>query len=207
MELKTINYQGTDITVSKDGNLIIWNGVKRNIYFNKDGYSVCAIKIPNKGWRSVRICRLVALAYIPNPLNLPEVNHKDYNRKNSNVNNLEWITHQDNVTYSKCNLPNRRGRNNPNYGNKKLSVIYRTDKEYTLEKQSRHGIQNGRATKVDLFYDDKYIKSFDYIVPCCQYFIDNNIANTQNPETVRVQLNKCIREKRKYKGHYSIIKR
>jgi len=40
---------------------------------------------------------LVAQAFIPNPNNLHEVNHKDYNKKNNCVDNLEWCTHQENV--------------------------------------------------------------------------------------------------------------
>lgn len=43
--------------------------------------------------------RLVATAFIPNPQNLPEVNHKDENPKNNRVDNLEWCSKQYNMTY------------------------------------------------------------------------------------------------------------
>lgn len=43
------------------------------------------------------IHRLVAEAFIPNPYNLPEVDHKDTNGLNNNVNNLQWSTHQENM--------------------------------------------------------------------------------------------------------------
>ena len=50
-----------------------------------------------------RIHRLVAKAFIPNPYNLHEVNHKDENKLNNCVNNLEWIRHIDNCNYGSRN--------------------------------------------------------------------------------------------------------
>lgn len=46
-----------------------------------------------------RIHRLVADAFIPNPYNLPEVNHIDENKLNNCVENLEWCTHEYNTAY------------------------------------------------------------------------------------------------------------
>lgn len=45
------------------------------------------------------IHRLVAQAFVPNPDNLPCVNHKDENKLNNSVDNLEWCTYQYNVNY------------------------------------------------------------------------------------------------------------
>ena len=50
--------------------------------------------------KNCRINRLVAQAFLPNPNNLPEVNHKDENPKNNRVENLEWCSRQYNVDYS-----------------------------------------------------------------------------------------------------------
>lgn len=59
----------------------------------RDGY--CALKISNPDIRfakTMRVHRLVAMMYLPNPNNWPEVNHKDGNKDNNRVDNLEWCT-------------------------------------------------------------------------------------------------------------------
>lgn len=50
-----------------------------------------------------RVHQLVAQVFIPNPNNLPEVNHKDENPNNCRVDNLEWCTHSYNINYGTRN--------------------------------------------------------------------------------------------------------
>ena len=53
-----------------------------------------------RGRKGFKVHRLVAFAFIPNPLNLPCVNHLDENPINNSFDNLEWCTHTYNVRYS-----------------------------------------------------------------------------------------------------------
>src|SRR6185295_1865233 len=54
----------------------------------------------SEGRKDFRINRLVAMAFIPNPENKPQVNHKDLNKINNRVDNLEWALAVENVQHA-----------------------------------------------------------------------------------------------------------
>ena len=87
--VKSLNYRGT----GKEGILKPYD----------DGHGYLKVMLSKEGKdKQYRINRLVAQAFIENPDNLPEVNHKDKVRTNNCVDNLEWCTTQYNVEYSKA---------------------------------------------------------------------------------------------------------
>ena len=65
---------------------------------NGDGYKH-VILYKNNSHRKGKIHRLVAEAFLENPKKLPCVNHKDENKSNNCVDNLEWCTHKYNSNY------------------------------------------------------------------------------------------------------------
>ena len=100
-----------------------WGRVK-SLNYNHTGKEQCIKpEANNKGYFQVALCkngkvqrpyvhRLVASAFLSNPNNLSEINHKDENPKNNCVSNIEWISHKDNCRYGTRNeriLENRTG--------------------------------------------------------------------------------------------------
>lgn len=69
----------------------------------KNGYMSVILSV-NKKQKRFYIHRLVAEAFIPNQDNLPQINHKDENKKNNCVNNLEWTNAKENINYGSRSL-------------------------------------------------------------------------------------------------------
>lgn len=87
--------------------------------------------------------RLVAKAFIENPYNFPEVNHKDENKTNNMANNLEWCDHKYNNNYG-SKVYASRGENN---GAAKLNAeIIRAIRNEFIPHDKEHGI-TGLAKK------------------------------------------------------------
>ena len=92
--------------VSNEGNVkSLQNNKEKNLKPVSDKYGYLhVILCKNCEHKNYFIHRLVAAAFIPNPYNLPQVNHKDEDRHNNNVNNLEWCDAKYNINYGTRNL-------------------------------------------------------------------------------------------------------
>ena len=76
---------------------------------NNGGYQYVNFKINGKN-TNFAVHRIVANAFIPNPNGYTEVNHKDYNKKNNCVDNLEWVSSSQNKQHSYLKQENKKTR-------------------------------------------------------------------------------------------------
>ena len=77
-------------------------GRVKKVRIDTEGYPEVELWKHNKGYHR-NMHKLFAEAYVPNPYNLPEINHKDENKLNWHPDNLEWCTHRYNMNYGTIN--------------------------------------------------------------------------------------------------------
>ena len=119
MEDKNIQYQKVPVKgyeeYSVDTNGIVYSkkGKPLKYSLNHNGYCIINFYVNHKR-TGFAIHTLVAQAFIPNPENKPTVNHKDGNKQNNAVQNLEWSTHKEQTDHAKNVLGyDNSGTNNP----------------------------------------------------------------------------------------------
>lgn len=158
-ELIIIDGEETNYEVSSDG--LIRNKTTKHILsltYNNSGYLMVTICLDNKRRKNVLVHRLVAKAFISNPENHPIVNHKDENKSNNNINNLEWCTYKYNNNYGtarKRAVENRDyacGENHPTYGK---SFSEETKRKMSENHADVNGKNNPNAMKVICFNNYK----------------------------------------------------
>lgn len=115
VEYREVTLRGRTKLIAKDGSAI--NPKRRNqkatIHYNTDGYPCYGGGIP--------VHLYVAHGWVDGYFEGAEVNHKDFNRNNYAAENLEWVTHHENINYTLTN-------------------------NYDVVCKSKQGVLNGRAT-------------------------------------------------------------
>lgn len=79
-------------------------------FITRDGYVEYVLTDINKTKWHIQGQRIVAYLFIPKPDGKDYVNHKDLNRQNNKVENLEWVSHSENIKHSYDNNPFRGRR-------------------------------------------------------------------------------------------------
>ena len=89
--------------VSNLGNVrsLMRNGTKGGEVKKNERHGYLRVRLwKNKSIKTIGIHRLVAQAFITNPLNKPQVNHKNGNKKDNRVENLEWVNATENMNHA-----------------------------------------------------------------------------------------------------------
>ena len=139
---KNIKKKKKKIWAVKDGFLVLRNGTIFSLNWYNTGKCV-EVKQSKDGrgylqfrcnGRKTLVHRFVAECFLPNPENLPCINHKDENKTNNCVENLEWCTHKYNLNY---------GTRNERIGetNSKKVLQYTLDGKFVKEWQSLREIE------------------------------------------------------------------
>lgn len=121
--------------------------LKHNI--KKDGYH--EISLYKNGIRiTKRVHRLVAETFLPNPNSFSEVNHKDENKNNNNVSNLEWCNARYNTNYGTGNLRRSEAMNSKKIIVKQYDLQGKFLKEYPSLKEAERqtGVSTGGISNV-----------------------------------------------------------
>ncbi len=195
------NIRSLDRTIKRsDGVIHMRKGKAMAKRISTDGYVIAKLSMNGRS-KSVGVHILVARHFIPNPNNYSEINHKDCNRKNNFVDNLEWCTHQQNVRYSAV-LGHYKGRNgelNPNYKNDALKKKYAADPELAKRLLRRPREQNGRAVPVRM-KSEHYTLDFKFIGEAAKYLKNNGYTNSKI-DSIRSRITDSIKKKKTYLGY------
>lgn len=102
---KPVRIAGGRIEVSEDGQVRSLPSkthhgqiLSQNVTTN--GYWFLTNRLTGKKLKMILVHRIVAMEFVPNPDNLPQVNHKDGNKLNNHYTNLEWVTPSGNTKHA-----------------------------------------------------------------------------------------------------------
>lgn len=199
-EWKTIQRFKGQYQVSNFGevrNLVTGKILKPAIVSNRkgnDGYYVVNIKK-----KLYYVHRLVAEAFLPNPENKPQVNHIDGNKKNNNLNNLEWCTGSENIKHSyyiglRASTKGQKATAKQKEWRKIFGQKYCANKETTIFKERSFieaNIKRNEVKIVQLDKNGKTLKVWESIV----------IA-ARNLKIDKGNICACCKGKRKTAGGY-----
>ena len=153
-----IDNQITQYLISEQGEI-------KNIKTNKilkgtirNGYQMIKLTI-NQIKKDYLVHRLVAITFLENPLNLPQVNHKDKNKLNNSVSNLEWVSIQENMQHRSKEISIQRS------SVKKKNIIL--DEHWRQYKKTNYWISDkGECYNISTQHLLSPIKSGDYYKYC-----------------------------------------
>ena len=106
--LAALGFSSYDVNEKGEIYTNVYNACRKlKPFIDREGYANYSLWADNGKRKTMRGHRLVAAIFLPNPNNLPQINHKDGNPGNNRIENLEWITNRNNHWHSrKLRKPN-----------------------------------------------------------------------------------------------------
>ena len=148
-------YQVSNMGRVKSLSRMKWSGLNGGCYVNTKE-KILQGSVHSNGYKIVTIYgkmryihRLVAEAFISNPYNLPQVNHRDENKTNNCVNNLEWVTCKENNNYGTAIARRKEkmtGRKLSEEHKKKVGDAHR-GKKRSIESVNKTALARRKAVK------------------------------------------------------------
>ena len=131
-------------TIDEYGN--VYNELTKNMLkgsIGENGYKYYRLSKDNRK-KMFYAHRLVAEHFLSNPENLPVVNHKDGNKLNNNVDNLEWVSYSDNTSHWHQSKEKKENRPIEYYTNDLPDEIWKSYKNYLISSYGRvrHSVKN-----------------------------------------------------------------
>ena len=159
-------YQISNFGKIKSLSRILKNRLKKETILkqsvNNHGYVACELRFNNKSKR-ILVHRIIAEAFIENTHNKPFINHINGIKNDNRIENLEWVTHSENVKHA-YDIGIKKSKNGKNHYAAKIvlnlenGIFYDTLKEAAFFNNINYG-----TLKSALFFKTKYSKKFIYV--------------------------------------------
>lgn len=150
---------------------------------NKKGYCAVTLHKDKKG-KTLVVHRLVAKAFIPNPDNLPQVNHKDEDK----TNNVVFFNEDGTIDYDKSNLEWCTNKYNVNYGtrNERASLaLSKALKGKTYSDETKRKMSEAKSIKVGAFKSSELIMVFKSMRDADNYGFNHSLISNAIKKNIK----------------------